>query len=439
MKFYNRQTELAQLEKIGQRAQNSAQLTFVVGRRRIGKTSLLLKAFNDPSTLYFFVAKKNEALLCAEFIEQIEQKWGEPVYGEFKQFKTLFAWLMERARTKNFTLIIDEFQEFQSVNAAVFSEMQALWDLQLKACQMNLICCGSVYALMTRIFENAKEPLFGRANQRMHLKAFDVATLEEILQDHAPGYSNEDLLALYLLTGGVAKYVELFMEQQATTKEAMLDLLLAEDSLFLDEGKNVLIDEFGKEYGNYFSILSLIASGKTARAEMESIMEMQIGGFLDRLEQEFGLIKKVRPIMAKPNSRSLKYEIEDHFLRFWFRFIYKNRSAIEAGNLGYIRSVVARDYATFSGKTLERFFIDRLKALQIYNQIGTYWEKQNTNEIDIVAIDDLNKHILLAEVKRNPEKIQPELLKLKAAKIIETYPQFQFTYAAYALDQMRQL
>jgi AAA+ ATPase superfamily predicted ATPase len=161
MKFYNRQTELAQLEKIGQRAQNSAQLTFVVGRRRIGKTSLLLKAYNEPSTLYFFVAKKNEALLCAEFIEQIEQKWGEPVYGEFKQFKTLFAWLMERARTKNFTLIIDEFQEFQSVNSAVFSEMQALWDLQHKACQMNLICCGSVYALMTRIFENAKEPLFG--------------------------------------------------------------------------------------------------------------------------------------------------------------------------------------------------------------------------------------------------------------------------------------
>jgi len=304
---------------------------------------------------------------------------------------------------------------------------------------MNLICCGSVYALMTRIFENAKEPLFGRANQRMHLKAFDVATLEEILQDHAPGFSNEDLLALYLLSGGVAKYVELFMQQQATTKEAMLDLLLAEDSLFLEEGKNVLIDEFGKEYGNYFSILSLIASGKTARAEMESIMEMQIGGFLDRLEQEFGLIKKVRPILAKPNSRSLKYEIEDHFLRFWFRFIYKNRSAIEAGNIGYIRSVVARDYATFSGKTLERFFIDRLKALQIYNQIGTYWEKQNTNEIDIVAIDDLNKHILLAEVKRNPEKIQLELLKQKAAKIIETYPQYQFTYAAYVLDQIRQL
>lgn len=116
MKFYNRQAELVQLAQIERLAQSVGQLTFVVGRRRIGKTSLLLKAFERPSTLYFFVAKKNEALLCAEFVEQIEQKWGVPVYGEFKQFKTLFGWLLAQARMKHFTLIIDEFQEFQSVN-----------------------------------------------------------------------------------------------------------------------------------------------------------------------------------------------------------------------------------------------------------------------------------------------------------------------------------
>lgn len=436
MKFYNRHSELAQLANIEQDSHRVAQLTFVVGRRRIGKTSLLLKAFDAPTTLYFFVAKKNEALLCAEFIEQIEQKWGEPVYGEFKQFKSLFGWLLAQARSKQFTIIIDEFQEFQSVNPAIFSEIQALWDLNRTQSRMNLVCCGSVYALMTRIFENAKEPLFGRATQRLHVKAFDVATLQEIIQDHSPNYTPEDLLALYLLTGGVAKYVELLMEQNAVTKAAMLDIVLAEHSLFLEEGKNVLIDEFGKEYGNYFSILSLIANGKTARVEMESIMEMQIGGFLDRLEHEFGLIKKVRPILAKPNSRSLKYELEDPFLRFWFGFIYKNRSAIEAGNLTYIRNIVQRDYNTFSGKTLERFFIDRLKAKQVYNQIGTYWEKQNTNEIDIVAIDSMNKRILLAEVKRNPDKIQIEQLKQKANNLLTNFENYEVQYVAFSLAQL---
>lgn len=117
----------------------------------------------------------------------------------------------------------------------------------------------------------------------------------------------------------------------------------------MDEGKNGLIDEFGKDYGSYFSTLSLIASGKISRVEIESIMEMQVGGFLDRLENEYSLIKKVRPIFAKPNSRSVKYQINDNFLNFWFRFIYKYRSAVKIGSLDYLKEVVKRDYTTYSG------------------------------------------------------------------------------------------
>lgn len=79
----------------------------------------------------------------------------------------------------------------------------------------------------------------------------------------------------------------------------------------------MLIDEFSRDYGNYFSIFSLIASGKTSRVEVESAMEIQTGGFLDRLENEYGLIRKIQPVLAKPNSRTVKYAIEDNFLRFW--------------------------------------------------------------------------------------------------------------------------
>lgn len=104
------------------------------------------------------------------------------------------------------------------------------------------------------------------------------------------------------------------------------------NSLFIEEGKNLLIEEFGKDYGIYFSILSLIASGKTSRPAIESILETTVGGYLDRLENDFGLIKKIRPVLAKPNSRMVKYSVEDNFLNFWFRFIFKHRSAIEIGN-----------------------------------------------------------------------------------------------------------
>jgi len=125
----------------------------------------------------------------------------------------------------------------------------------------------------------------------------------------------------------------------------------------LDEGKNLLIEEFGKEYTTYFSILSLISSSKTARSEMESILEKNIGGYLDRLENEYSIIKKVKPIFAKEGSRTVKYEIIDNFFNFWFRFIYKYKSTIEIENYEYVKEIIKRDFSTYSGRFLEKYFI----------------------------------------------------------------------------------
>lgn len=70
-----------------------------------------------------------------------------------------------------------------------------------------------------------------------------------------------------------------------------------------------MIDEFSKDYGNYFSILSLIASSKNERSEIENILNMQIDGYLDKLEKDFNLIKRVRPFGAKEGSRNNRYKI----------------------------------------------------------------------------------------------------------------------------------
>lgn len=203
----------------------------------------------------------------------------------------------------------------------------------------------------------------------------------------------------------VCKYVELFVDNDAFTFKKQLDLLFEENSLFIEEGKNLLIEEFGKEYTTYFSILSLIASSKTSRSEIESILGKNVGGYLDILENEYTIIKKVKPIFAKEGSRTLKYEIIDNFFHFWFRFIYKNRSAIEIENYDYVKSIVKRDFSTYSGRFLEKYFIEKLKASENYSNIGTYWEKSNQNEIDIVAINDDEKIMLISEVKLNAKKI----------------------------------
>ena len=436
MKFYNREKELVQLEKIEKRSQKSAQMTFMVGRRRIGKTSLLMKATAHETCVYMFISKKNEALLVSELIVEVQMKLNVELFGTFKTFKDLFGYLMELSQTRHFTLLIDEFQEFSSTNPSIYSDMQNSWDSKKGESKINLILCGSIYSLMKKIFENSKEPLFGRATQRIHLKAFNITTIKEILSENYPTYTSEDLLAFYMITGGVAKYVELLIEAEAFTKDAIMDELFSENSIFLDEGKNVLIDEFGKEYGNYFSILSLIASSKTSRVEMESILEMQIGGFLERLENDFGLISKVRPLFTKPNSRSVKYKINDNFLSFWFRFIYKYRGAIETGNLGYVKDIVLRDYTMYSGTILEKYFIEKMTTEDNFSAIGTYWEKSNLNEIDIVAVNDYEKRLILVEVKRQTHTINLKELEQKATSLVHGFKDYQIEYRGLSMSDM---
>lgn len=56
MKFYNREKELKNLKKIEEASKESAKMTIIVGRRRIGKTTLIKEAY--PQKLYLFVSKK---------------------------------------------------------------------------------------------------------------------------------------------------------------------------------------------------------------------------------------------------------------------------------------------------------------------------------------------------------------------------------------------
>ncbi|MDR1169787.1 MAG: ATP-binding protein, partial [Prevotellaceae bacterium] len=424
MKFYDRETEIDILRKTEENSNSSAQMTLLMGRRRVGKTTLLKNAFASSKTaLYFFVAKKNEVLLCEEFVQEIENKLSVSL-GSFQNFAQLFKALMIQSQSRQFTLSIDEFQEFANINPSIFSEIQNIWDSYKETSKINLIFCGSIYSMMKRIFENAKEPLFGRATAKIILKPFTVSVIKQILYDFHPNYTSEDLLAFYMLTGGIAKYVEQFIISKSLTKKHILDAVLKEGSFFLDEGKAVLVDEFGKDYGNYFSILSLIASSKTDRAEMESALNMPVGGYLDRLEKDYNLIKRNRPFGAKEGSRYNKYLIEDSFLNFWFRFIYKYRSAVEIGNLDYVRNIVERDYETYSGMTLEKYFRSLLAESKRFSEIGNYWNKKGEDEIDIIALNEMEKQLCFYEVKRNKKRINIPLLEKKSGGITQKYPNF---------------
>lgn len=415
MRFYNRNTEIAQLQQIKEMAYSDhSKLTVITGRRRIGKTSLILNALKDETIIYLFVSRKSEADLCKNFCAEIERQLSVFV-PTMNSFIGVFRFLMEQGKNQKFTLVLDEFQEFININESVYSDIQNYWDQYRTTTNVNFIVSGSIYSLMTKIFQDRKEPLFGRADAMIKLTPFTTSVLKEIMSDYKPDYTNDELLALFTYTGGVPKYVELLVDNKALTIPKMIKYICQSDSPFIDEGRNLLIQEFGKKYGNYFSILDAISSGLNTQSKIEAFMgEKSIGGQLNKLETIYEVIKKQRPIFAKDGSQTVRYEMSDNFLRFWFRYLERNRTLVELGNYEGLSQIISDDYPTYSGKTLELYFKQKLQESFKYRAIGSWWEPKDTqNEIDIVAITLDNKSALVAEVKRQRKNFKPQLLESK--------------------------
>ena len=439
MKFFGRQNEIKELQEIRNLSLQTARFTIVTGRRRSGKTSLLIKAYEDvQDMLYFFVARKSEAGLCKDFIEEMTNKLQLPILGEVTRFADIFKYLLQLSKIRPITLVIDEFQDFKRVNPSIFSDMQKIWDLNKQEAHINLVVCGSVYSLMNIIFKNNKQPLYGRQTGEIKVTPFSPSVVKEILSTYNLAYTNEDLLALYSYTGGVAEYVEMMMDAGATTKEQMTEKFVAKNSYFIYEGKNMLIEEFGKDYARYFEILQLIASGYTTRGEIESIMKIELSGYLTKLENDYCLIARYTPMFQKTN-RNIRYQIEDNFLRVWFRYIYKYGYMIEIGANKKLKMVMDKSYTTYTGKVLERYFIAKMIESEEYTQIASWWDRKGENEIDIIAADELEQKVIFYEVKRQAKDINLGILKDKAEHFFQAtgkFKKFTIGYQGLSMEDM---
>lgn len=442
MKFYNREKELERINRTREVAfNNHSQMTVLTGRRRIGKTSLILKSCENTPKVYLFVSRGNETMLCNQFAQIASRELNTFISPKISSFADLFETLMGIGRNISYNLIIDEFQEFFYINESIYSQMQNIWDTYKDTTHVNLIASGSVYTLMHRIFMDYKEPLYGRCDSVMKLRPFEISVLKEILSDHKPNYTNEDLLALYTFTGGVPKYIENFIDNGCTSVDEMIDFMMLPDSLFQNEGKALLIQEFGKKYGNYFAVLSAIANGNNTIPKLSDVTgETSITGHLKRLEEDYELISRKRPIFAKEGTQTVRFEISDLFLRFWFRYFTKYNDLIETGNFELLSKIIKDDYPTYSGLTLEMYFRQKMIESKEFRNIGSWWQtkkEKNPCEIDIIGIFADDKRALVAEVKRQRKNFKPVEFKDKVeivrAKILSKY---QIESCCFSMEDM---
>lgn len=424
MRFYDREKEQQVLGEVLHRSKTEAKMTVLMGRRRIGKTELSLRC-GDETVLYFFVGKKAEALLCQDYVREIREKLDAPILGTPNTFSEVFRFVLQLSENRPFTLVIDEFQNFLKINPAIFSDIQRDWDLHKRSSHLNLIISGSVFTLMTKIFEDKEEPLFGRADEKMVLEPFTTDVLKQILKDFNPDYTPEDLLALYSITGGVPWYVTLLLDKGRANRDAMLAALTEENSPFINEGKNILIEEFGTDYVTYFSILTCIASGMKTRSEIENELgNNNIGPYLVKLEDYYKVITKSLPIFAKENSKKVRYQLNDCFLIFWFRFFYKYQALVENKALKSLGEIIERDYSSVSGLMMERYFMKKFQEEGRYI-VGKWWDRKGDNEIDLIVVDIIEKEAWIYELKKQGYRYKENAFREKVDKVLEQTPELR--------------
>lgn len=438
MRFYDREKELEILQTNWSETTDRGRLTVLIGRRRIGKTTVLRKSADDAGQpmLYLYVSKDNEKVLTGKFQDAAEQALGLQIFGRLETFAQFFEQVLKYGLQYHYTLVFDEFQNFIKVNQAIPSHIQDLWDRYHEDAKVNMVACGSIYNMMHKIFDNEDEPLYGRQDCRLNMLPFRISVLKQILHDHNPKYTPEDLLCLYMLTGGVAKYVAWLMNAKATTKAKMLRWVTQAGSPCLSEGTELIMSEFGKDYTNYLSILQLIASGMTKQSEIDGALGKNTGAFLDNLEVEYSYIHHKQPMFSKPNGRNTRWQLDDCFLRFWFRFILRNQALVEMERNDLLLEIVERDYERYSGLVLEQYFRQKWMEEERVTLVGNYWDRNGLNEIDMIALNDIDKTAVVAEIKRQSKKFNPNELNKKAATIEKELAKYSVKKIGLSMEDM---
>ena len=120
----------------------------------------------------------------------------------------------------------------------------------------------------------------------------------------------------------------------------------------------------------------------------------------------------------------MRYVLRDNFFTFWFRFIFKYGYMLEIGAFDAIKTIVNRDYETFSGLMLERYFKQVLVESGKYTRIGCWWNRKGENEIDLIAENELTREAHFFEIKRKASHFNQSVLNKKVENFLQATGRF---------------
>lgn len=442
MSFVSREMELALLDDLYQRV--GAQFLIVYGRRRIGKTALVThwgRNVDDPF-LYWMATQTSETKLLRNFSQALFQflNPGTTVTPTFSypSWDAAFAEIARLAADRRVTIVLDEFTYVMQADPEVPSLIQKAWDHSLKESQVFLILMGSLAGIIQRAVLDYQSPLYGRATARLKLQPLSFGALAAML----PNYTSEERVAVYSITGGVPAYIELF-DDKLNILQNLQRRIVTPANIMLSDAVFLLHEQLD-DPRNYIAILEAIATGYhrlTDIANMSGVDRSNITKYLSVL-RELGYVDRLVPaIVRRPEkSRKGRYVIIDPYLRFYYRFLAPNRSAIEQGYIQQTTSLLYDHLLDFIGThTFEELCRDWVGISAemgefpfLPERIGSFWSKQA--QVDVLAINWRTKDILLGECKWGQQAVDRKIIRVLLDKTPDVLPgqgQWKVHYAFF--------
>ncbi|NUQ75899.1 MAG: ATP-binding protein [Polyangiaceae bacterium] len=424
--FFNRERELASLEQIHGR--DGAQLVAIYGRRRIGKTSLLMHWIETEPKMraaYFVAHRTTSAALLAKFSQALQPmlNTADPAFS-FSSWEAALHELARLARTERLVVVIDELPYLLECEPSFATILQAVWDGDLRRSKVRLLLTGSHYHMMQDTLASPRGPLFGRTTADLLVDEIGLREMALFL----PAYSPEQLVETYSVIGGVPRYLEAWSDRRPVLAN-IRDAILSPVSMFRNEPTFLIQDEIA-EPRTYMAILEAIGGGMKRPvdiAKAAGVNLAHVGKYLHTLE----LLRFVRRIVSieaptRAGARVSQYEIRDPYLRFHFTFVLPNLRLLEQGRLDRLLGIIRDGFDAYVGKAgYEEICRRHVAALSDQGElpfdaldVGRIWDRRV--EIDVVALDRRSRSALVGECRWRRGKVGVEVLddlKSRAAQL----------------------
>ena len=413
--FIDREQELSTLQSEYDRKGSS--LVILYGRRRVGKTTLITEFIKDKKALFFLASEESEAQNRADFKDKAADFIGSNLLRDAKVsgWDPIFKAIADMSFDEKPIIIIDEFQYIGKTNPAFPSVFQRIWEEILKNKSVMVILCGSLISMMVSQTLAYSSPLYGRRTAQIHLKQIPF----KYYKDFFPEKSERECIEMYSVTGGVPKYIESFSSEN-DIYDAIEHHVLNRSGYLYDE-PNFLLQQEVSEIGIYFSIIKAIAAGNRKLSAISAVLEVKATSLTKYLKTliDLDILEREVPITEDNPEKSKRglYRLTDNYLRFWFAFVYPNRSFIESGHssivMEKIRAGFISNQASFVYEDICREKMWDLNAEGAwpfhFSKVGRYWD--STTEIDVAAVDSDGDNLILGECKYRTAPVGINVLK----------------------------